>query len=210
MNLLLARHGESEWIVRGDEAGSNSPLTDRCRQQARLLGRWLAANPLGSSPSEPALSSAKGRSHEIDAIYASPLIRARETAEIVAVELGLPVTLDHDLREFEVPYWHEDESDAPPHINGSAVPPAYLPETYLPFKTRVQDAAQRILQAHPESTVLIVAHGGTVGTIIRCVLGVHNFGVQTDPTGLHHLRWNGSRWTIEFMNCLDHLREGIE
>ena len=100
MNLLLARHGESEWIVGGDEAGSNSPLTDRGRQQARLLGRWLAANPLGSSPSEPALSSAKGRSHEIDAIYASPLIRARETAEIVAVELGLPVTLDHDLREF--------------------------------------------------------------------------------------------------------------
>jgi broad specificity phosphatase PhoE len=192
MNLLLARHGESEWIVRGDEAGFNSPLTDWGRQQARLLGRWLAAN------------------YEIDVICASPLIRARETAEIVAAELHLPVTLDHDLREFEVPYWHEDEGDALPHINGSAVPPVYLPETYLPFKTRVQEAARRILEAHPKGTVLIVAHGGTVGTIIRCVLGVHSFGIQTDPTGLHYLRWTGRRWNIEFVNRLDHLLKEIE
>ncbi|MBM3747652.1 MAG: histidine phosphatase family protein [Acidobacteria bacterium] len=192
MNLLLARHGESEWIVRGDEAGFNSPLTDRGRRQARLLGRWLAAN------------------QKIDAIYASPLIRARDTAEIVAAELHLPVTLDHDLREFEVPYWEDSDDYAPPYFNGSAAAPAYLAETYLPFKTRVQRAAQRILEAHAGGTVLIVAHGGTVGTIVRCLLGVHNFGVQTDPTGLHRLRWNGGRWNIEFMNRLDHLREGIE
>lgn len=200
MNLFLARHGESEWIVHGDEAGFNSPLTDGGRRQACLLGRWLAANPLGSSPS--------GRSQGIDAIYASPLIRARETAEIVAAELDLPFTLDDDLREFEVSYWREDDDYAPPYINGSAAS-AYLPESYQPFKARVQGAARRILEAHPQGTVLIVAHGGTVGTIVRCLLGVHNFGVQTDPTGLHHLCWNGSRWNIEFMNRLDHLREGI-
>jgi broad specificity phosphatase PhoE len=192
MNLFLARHGESEWVVRGDEAGFNSPLTDRGRQQARLLGRWLAAN------------------QKIDAIYASPLIRARETAEIVAAELNLPLTFDSDLREFEVRYWHEGEGYAPPYINGSTVAPTYLPESYLPFKARVQEVARRILEAHPKGTVVIVAHGGTVGTIVRCMLGAHNFGVQTDPTGLHHLRWNGSRWTIEFMNRLDHLQEGIE
>jgi broad specificity phosphatase PhoE len=166
-----------------------------------LLGRWLAANPLGSSPS--------GRSQKIDAIYASTLIRARETAEIVAAELHLPVTLDDDLREFEVRYWQDSDDYAPPYINGSAAP-AYLPESYLPFKARVQEAARRIIEAHPQGTVLIVAHGGTLGTIVRCLLGIHNFGVQTDPTGLHYLRWNGSRWTIEFMNRLDHLRERIE
>jgi len=191
MNLLLARHGESEWMVRGDEAGFNSPLTDRGRQQARLLGRWLAAN------------------QEIEAIYASPLIRASETAEIVTAELHLPVKFDDGLREFEVSYWDDSDDYALPYINDHAAPPAYLAESYLPFKARVQRAARRILEAHPEGTVLIVAHGGTVGTIIRCVLEVHNFGVQTDPTGLHHLRWLGSRWLVEFMNRLDHLREGI-
>jgi len=189
MNLLLARHGESEWIVRGDEAGFNSPLTDRGRQQARLLGRWLAAN------------------QAIDAIYASTLIRASETAEIVAAELRLPVHLDDDLREFEVSYWDDSDDYAPPYVNSSTAASTYLPEAYLPFKFRVQRAAQRILAAHPKGTVLIVAHGGTIGTIVRCVLGVHNFGVQTAPTGLHHLHWTGSRWVIEFMNRLDHLRE---
>ena len=191
MNLFLARHGESEWIVRGDEAGFNSPLTDRGRQQARLLGRWLAANQEG-----------------IDVIYASPLVRARETAEIIAAELDLPLTLDHDLREFEVPYWRDSDDYASPYINGCAAAPSYLPESYLPFKARVQGAARRILEAHPEGTVLIVAHGGTVGTIVRCLLGAHSFGVYTDPTGLHRLHWNGSRWLIEFMNGREHLLEG--
>jgi broad specificity phosphatase PhoE len=192
MNLLLARHGESEWIVRGDEAGFNSPLTDRGRWQARLLGRWLAAN------------------QGVDVIYASPLIRARETAEIVAAELNLPVTLDDDLREFEVSYWRDNDDYVPPYINGATVPPAYLAESYLPFEARVQEATRRILEAHPEGTVLIVAHGGTVGTIVRCLLGVHNFGIQTDSTGLHGLHWTGRRWIIEFMNRLNHLLEGSE
>ncbi len=182
MNLILARHGESEWMVRGDEAGFNSPLTDKGQQQARLLGRWLAAN------------------QEIDAIYASPLVRARDTAEIVAAELHLPVSFDDDLREFEVSYWDDSDDYAPPYINGSTALPAYLPRSYLPFRARVQRATRRILEAHPEDTVLIVAHGGTIGTIVRCLLGAHSFGVYTDATGLHGLRWIGNRWLVEFMN----------
>jgi broad specificity phosphatase PhoE len=194
INLLLVRHGESEWMVRGDEAGFNSPLTDKGRHQARLLGRWLAAN----------------QEDGIDVIYASTLIRARETAEIVAAELHLPVTLDDDLREFEVPYWPDDDGDAPPSIHDHATGLAYLSESYLPFKSRVQEATRRILEAHPQGTVLIVAHGGTVGTIVRCLLGAHSFGVYTDATGLHGLRWIGNRWLVEFMNRVDHLREGNE
>ncbi len=193
MNLLLARHGESEWMIRGDEAGFNSALTERGRHQARLLGRWLAANQEEGA---------------IDAIYASTLIRARDTAEIVAAELDLPVTFDHDLREFEVPYWHEGEGDDPPSLHDHAAPPAYLAESYLPFKARVREATRPILEAHPQDTVLIVAHGGTVGTIVRCLLGAHSFGVYTEATGLHGLRWIGNRWLVEFMNRLDHLREG--
>ena len=192
MNLILARHGESEWMVRGDEAGFNSPLTDVGRQQARLLGRWLAANQEG-----------------IDAIYASTLIRARDTAEIVAAELAMPVNFDHDLREFVVFYWDDDGDYVPPYINDHAAPPAYLAESYLPFKARVQGATRRIIEAHPEGTVLIVAHGGTVGTIVRCLLGAHSFGVYTDPTGLHGLRWTGSRWLVEFMNRREHLLREI-
>ena len=193
MNLLLTRHGESEWMVRGDEAGFNSPLTDKGRRQARLLGRWLAANQEG-----------------IDAIYASPLIRARETAQIVAAELGLPVSFDNDLREFEVRYWHDDDHYAPPHVSGSTAAPADFDESYLPFRARVQGAVHRIFEAHPEGTVLVVAHGGTLGTIVRSLLGGHDFGVQTDATGLHGLRWTGSRWIIEFMNRQEHLLGEIE
>ncbi len=115
------------------------------------------------------------------------------------------MNLDDDLREFEVSYWDDSDDHAPPYINGSAAPPAYLPKSYQPFKARVQRAAHRILKAHPEGTVLIVAHGGTVGTIVRSLLGAHSFGVHTDATGLHGLNWTGSRWLVEFMNRREHL-----
>jgi broad specificity phosphatase PhoE len=139
MNLLLARHGESEWMVRGDEAGFNSSLTDRGRRQARLLGRWLAAK------------------QGIDVIYASPLIRARETAEIISAELALPLSLDDDLREFEVRYWHDSDDYVPPCINGCIAAPASFAESYLPFRDRVQGAVRRILEVHPEGTVPALA-----------------------------------------------------
>ena len=193
MNLLLARHGESEWMVRGDEAGFDSPLTDKGRRQARRLGRWLAVNQNG-----------------IDAIYASTLVRARETAEIAAAELVMPVSFDHDLREFEVRYWFDDGDYIPPYNGGQAAVSAEFDESYLPFRYRVERAINRIFETHPEGTALVVAHGGTVGTVLRNLLGGHDFSVQTDATGLHSLRWTGSRWIVEFVNRREHLLEAGE
>ena len=47
MKLLLARHGQSEWQVRGDDAGEDAPLSSLGELQAHRLGAFLvAANPL--------------------------------------------------------------------------------------------------------------------------------------------------------------------
>ena len=79
--LLLVRHGETDWNAEGRLQGhTDRPLNDYGRRQAAALAEELA-----------------GR--EIDAIYASDLARARETAEIVAARIGLPVALDVGLRE---------------------------------------------------------------------------------------------------------------
>ncbi len=88
MLVRIARHGESEGNFAGSLQGSrfDTPLSARGSRQAECLAIRLARE-------------------EIDAVWASPMIRARETAAIVAAPLGLGVSLDADLVEFDWGVW---------------------------------------------------------------------------------------------------------
>ena len=85
MRLHFARHGESEANFSGifSSRGWKHPLTARGREQAIALSERL-------------------RGETLTAIYASPLMRAMETAEIVARAKGLPVIAEPALREYDV------------------------------------------------------------------------------------------------------------
>ena len=72
--VYFTRHGETVWNVENKICGvTDIALTDRGREQARALGRRLAAGEEG-----------------ITRILCSPLVRARETAELIAAETGWP------------------------------------------------------------------------------------------------------------------------
>lgn len=87
LRLYLVRHGESEWNRSCRYSGQRDiPLSQRGRDQARRLAYRLAAE-------------------ELDAIYASPLQRARETASIIADERKMPVILDAGLQEIDHGAW---------------------------------------------------------------------------------------------------------
>ncbi|MDH3661263.1 MAG: histidine phosphatase family protein [Alphaproteobacteria bacterium] len=79
--LYLIRHGQTEWNLKGRlQGGKDSPLTALGRQQASAVATSLGANPPSS-------------------ILASPLGRAKKTAEIIAKALDIPVTEDERLGE---------------------------------------------------------------------------------------------------------------
>ena len=81
--VYFTRHGETVWNVENKICGvTDIPLTDRGREQARALGRQLAAGEA-----------------DITRILCSPLVRARETAELIAAETGLPLAVEPRLRE---------------------------------------------------------------------------------------------------------------
>jgi broad specificity phosphatase PhoE len=84
VEILLVRHGESVGNAEDRMQGtSDYPLSERGRGQARALGKWLLAQGLGC--------------HRL---YASPLARARETAEIVSALCGgEPPTIEPSLAE---------------------------------------------------------------------------------------------------------------
>jgi uncharacterized phosphatase len=85
MELIAIRHGETEYNKERRAMGSriDVPLTDHGREQARGM--------------IPAI-----REYGFTAIYASPLLRARETAEIINAELGLPISFHEELKERDV------------------------------------------------------------------------------------------------------------
>ena len=149
------RHGETDWNLRGLQQGSNDiPLNDTGLAQARAAAARLHGRGIAS-------------------IVASPLSRARVTAEIVGEALGLPVTIDADLREVAwgvhegtgMADWFDD------WIAGRATPEGA--ESFHALRRRVTRALNRALEQPP--AVLIVAHGG-VFRAVRAAMGVEMVG----------------------------------
>lgn len=92
MTIFLVRHGETEWNrARRYQGWSNSPLTERGVAQAEAIGRKLRRLPEAAAAE----------------IVASPLGRARRTAEIIAACLGNAPKLRFDdrLREISLGSW---------------------------------------------------------------------------------------------------------
>ena len=156
--VLLVRHGQSEWNAVGRWQGQADPdLSDLGREQARAAARSLGA---------------------LDAVFASDLQRATETAVIIAGQLGIgPVMLDADLRERDAGEWsgltreeiHEQFPGYLPEDRHTAFapergtpkrPPGWETDEHL--RERVLRALQRIHEAVPDGDVLAVTHGGVI------------------------------------------------
>ena len=145
--LLLVRHGETDWNAEGKLQGhTDRPLNDYGRRQAQLLGDRLAAE-------------------QFDAVYASDLCRARETAEILGEKLGLAVDIDPDLREKNWGSWEGLTSDERLHV-------AYEGETTEAHRERTLRAVERIVERHPGGRVVVVTHGGSLRRLQAAVSGV--------------------------------------
>ena len=145
--MLLVRHGETDWNAEGRLQGhTDRPLNEHGRRQAKELADRLAGE-------------------EVDAIYASDLLRARETAEIVGERLGLPVVIDADLREKNWGNWEGLTGDERVHVE-------FEGESTREHRDRVLRAVDRIVERHPEQRIVVVTHGGSLRRIQAAVNGV--------------------------------------
>jgi broad specificity phosphatase PhoE len=143
--LLLARHGETDWNREGRWQGwADPPLNELGRDQARALAEQLRGEPF-------------------DAVYASDLRRARETAEIVAAPHGVPVVLERDLREIDLGSWSGlTRKEIKERFPDGSRPDG---ETHDQLAARVRAAVIRLAREHRDGRVLIVSHGGTIRSI---------------------------------------------
>jgi probable phosphoglycerate mutase len=145
------RHGETDWNAQGISQGNvDIPLNATGIAQARAAAEKL-------------------RHRGIATIVASPLSRARVTAEFVGEALGLPVALDPDLREVS---FGVQEGQAMSGWFADWVSGAFTPEGAEPFaalRRRAVAAANRATANPP--AVLVVSHGALFRSL-RYAMGI--------------------------------------
>ena len=161
MNLIVLRHGQTSFNQENRYLGSLDPaLNELGIAQAHALKQTLPAQP--------------------EAVICSPLLRARQTADILCADLNINPEIDPQFRERDVGVYEGlTQQEAQEHF----------PELWARNVTRVWDGAptngesisdvtyrvhagvHQLSARFPEATVLLVAHG-FVAKVIRALSGV--------------------------------------
>lgn len=162
-DLVLVRHGETIWHADNRYTGSTDvPLTDTGHRQATALGRWAATAPP-------------------DALWVSPLSRARDTAAAVTAATGLEPHVDERLVELDFGQGEgltgaDMLQEFPDRRRAFETDPVahHLPggEDPLHAVERMTACVTDITRRYPRDTVLVVGHG-TVHRLLLCrLLGI--------------------------------------
>ncbi|WP_223690557.1 histidine phosphatase family protein [Leifsonia poae] len=149
--ISLVRHGQTDWnLAKRIQGSSDIPLNETGRNQAETTG----------------LALARGR---YDALYASPLSRAAETASIIGRHTGLgdPMPL---------PAVAERRYGEAEGMTGAEILARWPEDTPVPGRESRQSVVDRALPAllelgerHPDESIIVVSHGGVIGSLVRHV-----------------------------------------
>jgi len=163
LRLLLVRHGETDW-----------------NREQRIQGQLqVPLNAVGLRQAE--LAAERVAQYSFAAAYASDLVRARETAEVLLARLpGLELQFDEALREANFGLWEgltygEFRAAAPEAAAQWIEAPEEVEapggESLVQMRARVVAFAQALLGLHPGQTLLLVTHGGPIRALVAEVTG---------------------------------------
>jgi probable phosphoglycerate mutase len=205
-DLYIIRHGEALGAVHhiiGDTALSPFGIL----QAERLRDRLAATGEIAA-----------------DVLISSTFKRARQTAEIIAPALGLPVLFDDEVQELRdgvAEGMRLDEYRARyGEVNFRETPfrqVAPAGENWGQFVLRVATVLDRIIHEYDGKTIVIVCHGGVVGVSFLYFSGTGSWqypqaGFDTDNTSITHwsrrpINGRPPRWRLKCYNDVMHLRD---
>jgi broad specificity phosphatase PhoE len=171
--LYLLRHGESEANVRRifSNGKVDLPLTELGRRQAQQTATWL-----------------EGRG--VACVFSAPLLRARQTAQIVARHLGVPVTVLGDLDEVRVGDLDGRDDPAGWEILARVLDRWYAGdldaafpggETFRQALARFEAALRQIALLYPDGAVAAVTHGAIQLTVLPRLCPASDLVTRTLP-----------------------------
>ena len=204
-HLYLVRHGYYMKVEQGKYVDGR--LSEKGVQQAERLRDRLAGS----------------EDIHVDVLISSTMQRARQTAEIIAPALSLPIIYDEDVEEWR----NEDGSLTEEEFIGlwRDVPAEERPffrwvkgcENWMEFIVRTTSALHRIISEHDGKHILIVCHGGIIeasfvyffqmsmSNLRRATVDVHH----TSITHWHKAQIEGfpAMWLLERYNDTHHLED---
>jgi probable phosphoglycerate mutase len=200
--LVLVRHGETKWNVEQRIQGQgDSPLTEEGIDQARAIGRRLAAE-------------------RFDRIVSSDLGRAMQTAREIARLTGHGVTPDARLRERHfgdgegLTYAQIDAKYPGAFSRVREVDPDFaIPngESRRQFHERAVSALVALAEEHRGEALVVVTHGGVLATLYRHVHGIDLSVPHAIPilnASYNALTHDGVAFHVEAWADIDHLPGG--
>ncbi|NPV28300.1 MAG: alpha-ribazole phosphatase [Firmicutes bacterium] len=197
--VLLVRHGQTVWNHDARYQGhTDIELSEVGLKQARLLAQRLAREP-------------------VQAVYASDLKRAYETARILAIPHQLEVQTISSLREINFGAWEgltfeEIKTRFKELADRWYTTPAEIQipqgETFAQLKERAYRTVLELVKKHDPGAFIIVTHGGTIRAIICALLDIdlnHAFRIRQDNGALNIIEYHQNRGILCLLNDTHHL-----
>lgn len=194
--ILLVRHANAEHSqpeTALEIKEIDLPLTAAGQEQAQRLAHRLVAR----KPS---------------AVYASPLKRAMETAEPIAQALALEIRRDERLREVEIGNVGSVSLSDLAEIAIAHGGWSHLPQTEASaaIRTRMREAIDSIVAAHPAERIVVVSHAGAINAYLAALLNLEkDFFFPAGNTSITVLRAHGDKRLLVTLNDTAHL-EGLK
>ena len=190
--VIMLRHGVTKHTLKkvfSGLGGDDPSLTDLGREQAKRAAARLA------------------RRGPIDAIISSPLLRARETADAVAEELGLDVELEPGFAEMGFGEWDglaffDIMERWPDDMRSWLDSPDIAPPGGESFDTvlkRVDEARKRLLTDYEGQTVVVVSHVTPIKMMLRLALDTEMELIQhfeLAPASITTVQWWTEGWPV--------------
>jgi broad specificity phosphatase PhoE len=201
--LYLIRHGQTEYNRMGllQGRGIDAPLDQLGQEQSYAVARYL-------------------KQENIDCVYSSSLTRARNTAQIISEQLGLPLSGSFaDLDEMHFGVAEGREFSAVNHElqelydkweSGIVSAGFERGESPIQVLDRAHNCILSVLKEHEGQSVVFVIHGRLIRIILSHWLGIglHRMNeIQHSNTSVNKLIWNGIRFRAVQLNQIDHLKE---
>lgn len=159
--VFLIRHGQTDSNTQSRWQGhQDGHLNDEGRRQAERLAAHLP---------------------QLSALYASPLVRAADTAGAIGAAQGLEVAYDERLKEISFGAWEgmtraeimeRYPEQAAEFLAGKDIPRGGTGETFDRVRDRMRRSLSEIAGQHPGETIGVVSHGGATRAWVTDVLGL--------------------------------------
>lgn len=192
MRVILVRHGQTEWNKAGRFQGhSDIPLDEVGRGQVEATAAYLA-------------------NEKLEAVYASDLSRAKDTALAIAAYHGLEPICDRRLRELNMGIWEGLDFNAVYSQYRQEYDAWYGNRDYvIPNGEGVKDVEKRVLEfiweiaPKHEGSIAIATHGGVVKAVLAYALGPKYLWEQrVDHASITIVKVDGEQIEAEAINLV--------